>query len=123
MKAQLLVLSAAGLLLAAAPLSSALAGSAETDRYVAAATADAGERLAERSVDLAGKTLAVRGRVQGDRLSGLRVVSSSGSAELDNQVAAALKNLRTDAAPVELVGRELTLTLGAAAPVAAVATR
>lgn len=123
MKAQLLVLSAAGLLLAAAPLSPALAASADTDRFVAAATADAGERLAKRGVDLAGKSLVVRAQVGADRLSGARVVSTSGSAELDQQVEGALRNLRTEAAPVELLGRELTFTLGEPGPQPAVAAR
>lgn len=122
MKAQLLVLSAAGMLLAAAPLSPALA-SADTDRFVAAATADAGERLAKRGVDLAGKSLVVRAHVGADRLSGARVVSTSGSAELDEQVEGALRNLRTEAAPVELLGRELTFTLGEPGPHPPVAAR
>lgn len=121
MKAQLVMLSAVGLLLAAAPHSSALAGPADVQRYVSSTTAEAGERLTERSVDLSGRTLAIQGRVQADRLSGVRVVRSTGSAELDDQIVAALKNLRTEAAPVDLVGRELTLTLGEAA--SAVATR
>lgn len=121
MKAQLVMLSAAGLLLAAAPLSPALAGPADVERYVVATTAEAGERLTERSVDLSGRSLAIRGRVQADRLSGVRVVRSTGSAELDDQIVAALKNLRTEAAPVDLVGRELTLNLGETA--AAIATR
>ncbi|KQW73404.1 hypothetical protein ASE17_10825 [Phenylobacterium sp. Root77] len=121
MKAQLLVLSAAGLLLAVAPFSTAAAGPADVQRYVASATTDVGERLTERNLDLAGKSFAIRGRVQADRLSGVRIARSSGSAELDDQIVAALKNLRTEAAPVDLVGRELTLTLGEAA--SAVATR
>ncbi len=122
MKAQLLLLSAAALLLAA-PLPGALAAPADVQTYVASATADAGERLVARDVDLGERTVAVRGRVQADRLSGVRIVRSSGSAELDDQVVAALKNLRTDAAPVDLAGREITLTLGATAAADTIATR
>lgn len=121
MKAQLVMLSAASLLLAVAPQSSALAGPADVQRYVSSTAAEAGERLTERSVDISGKTLAIQGRVQSDRLSGVRVVRSTGSAELDGQIVAALKNLRTEAAPVDLVGRELTLNLGQ--PGSAIATR
>lgn len=123
MKAQLLVLSAASLLLVAAPLSTAAAGPADVDRYVASTTSDVGKRLSQRNVDLAGRSPTIRGRVQADRLSGVRIARSSGSAELDDQIVAALKNLRTDAAPVDLVGRELTLTLGASGAAEAIATR
>ncbi|CAN7555950.1 hypothetical protein LJR164_003941 [Phenylobacterium sp. LjRoot164] len=122
MKAQLLMLSAAGLLLVA-PLTSALAAPADVQTFVASATADAGERLAARNVDLGERSVAVRGRVHADRLSGLRIARSSGSAELDDQVVAALKNLRTDVAPVDVAGREITLTLGTPAAAEAIATR
>ena len=123
MKAQLLVLSAVGLLLAAAPLSPAQANPASGARYVAATTADAEARLAERSVDLAGQSLSVRVGIGADRLSSVRVVKSSGSPDLDSRAVAALRNLRTDVAPAELVGREMTITLGEDAPSPAVAAR
>lgn len=123
MKAQLLVLSAVGLLLAAAPLSPVQASPASGARYAAATTADAEARLAERSVDLAGQSLSVRVGIGSDRLNSVRVVKSSGSPELDSQAVAALRNLRTELAPVELVGREMTFTLGVSAPPPAVAAR
>ena len=123
MKAQLLVLSAAGLLLAGAPFSSASAAPVDVQRFMAAANADADQRLSDRGVTLGDKTLAVRARVGVGRLNGARVVGASGSAELDNQVAAALRNLRTDKAPPELVGREITLTLRQPAQDGAIASR
>jgi len=120
MKAQLLVLSAAGLLLSAAPFS-ACAAPADVERYVAAASNDADARLADRGVALAGKTVTVRARIGLDRLNGAQVVQTSGSAELDDQVASALRNVKTAKAPPELVGREVTLTLGQ--PASTLATR
>ncbi len=122
MKAQLFVLSAAGLLLAAAPLS-AQAAPADVERYVAVASQDAGERLTDRGVALGDKTVTVRARIGLDRLNGAQVVRTSGSAELDDQVAAALRNVRTDKAPPELVGREVTLTLGQPAVATSIAKR
>lgn len=122
MKAQLLVLSAAGLLLSAAPFS-AQAAPADVERYVAIASQDAGERLTDRGVALGDKTIAVRARVGLDRLNGAQVVRTSGSAELDDQVAAALRNVRTAKAPPELVGREVTLTLGQPALASTIAKR
>jgi hypothetical protein len=122
MKAQLLVLSAAGLLLSAAPLV-AQAAPADVARYVATATEDAGGRLADRGVALGGKTVTVRARIGLDRLNGAQVVSTSGSAELDDQIASALRNVRTTKAPPELVGREVTLTLGQPSAAPAIAAR
>lgn len=122
MKAQLLVLSAAGLLLAAAPLT-AQAAPADVQRYVQKAAGDAGERLTDKGVALGNRTVTVKARVGLDRLNGAQVVGSSGSAELDDQVATALRNVRTAKAPPELVGREVTLTLGQPAEASAIATR
>ena len=119
MKAQLLMLSAAALLLAAQPASAATA----VDRYIADTHADAAERLAERQVDLAGQTLTVRAGVAADRLKSVKVVKSTGSRDLDDAALAALRNLRTQAAPAELLGRDVTFTLGTAAPHAATAAR
>lgn len=121
MKAQLLLLSVAGLL-SAAPLF-AQAAPANVERYVATAAGDANERLADRGVDLGGRTVIVRARVGVDRLNGAQVVGASGSAELDDQVAAALRNLRTTKAPPELVGREVMLTLGQSPTTSALAKR
>jgi len=123
MKAQLFVLSAAGLLLAGAPFSSATAASAGVQRFLAAANADAGERLKDRGVVLGDKTVVVRARVGIGRLNGGRVVGASGSAELDDQIAAALRNVPTEKAPPELVGREITLTLGQPGQDASIASR
>ena len=55
--------------------------------------------------------------------NGAQVVGASGSAELDDQVAAALRNVRTTKAPPELVGREVMLTLGQPATTSAIAKR
>lgn len=120
MKAQLIVLSAAALLLAAQPAAAATA----VERYIADTHADATERLAQRQVDLAGQTLTIKVGVAADRLKKVSVVKSTGSRDLDDKALEALRNLRTEAAPAELLGRDVTLTLGAAAPhAAAVAAR
>lgn len=121
MKAQLLLLSVAGLL-SAAPLA-AQAAPADVERYLATASDDASDRLADRGVDLDGRTVSVRARVGLDRLNGAQVVGASGSAELDDQIALALRNVRTVKAPPELVGREVVLTLGDPATMSAIAKR
>ena len=115
MKAQLLVLSAAGLLLAA----NAHASPAHQQRFVDDTRAQAYARLADRGVDLAGKTLSVRLAFGGERVASVGVAKSSGSSELDAKAVAALRNLKTGRPPTELVGRVVVLTLGEPAAAAA----
>lgn len=107
MKARLLMLSAAGLLLASA----AQAAPAQ-DRFVDQAKAQAHARLADRGVDLGGRTVAIRMAFGAERLASVGLARSSGSPELDSQAVAALRNLKTERPPTELVGRTLVVTLG-----------
>ncbi len=113
MKAQLLMLSAAGLLLA----SVAQAGPISLeDRFVQNTREDVAARLAERGVDVAGTPLSISIGIGPNRISGVKVARSSGSSELDARAISAIRNLRTDQAPTELIGRNLVLTLGDPAP-------
>ncbi|MFN3512745.1 MAG: energy transducer TonB [Phenylobacterium sp.] len=120
MKAQLLGLSAAALLLAA---TAHAAPSAQQQQFVDRVNAQAAERLQERGVDLSGHTLRVKVGVGADRVSSVRLVSTSGSPELDAQAVAALRHLRIASPSTEWVGREVTLTLGDWAPHTPVAVR
>jgi len=116
MKAQLLMLSAVGLLMAGA----AHAQPPEVRRFLDDGRAAAEAKLAQSGVDLSGQTVAVRAVVTGEgRLNNLRVVRSTGSLEKDAAVAQALHRLRVEAPPVMLSGAEVTLMLGAAAPATA----
>jgi len=117
MKAQLLMLSAAGLILAGAAHA---AEAPEVRRFLDDGRAAAETQLAKSGVDLAGQTVAVRGVVTGDgRLNNLRVVRSTGSRDKDEAVAGALHRLRLENPPLLLSGSQVTLTLGAPAATAA----
>ena len=110
MKAQLLMLSAAGLIMAGAAHA---AESPEVRRFIDDGRATAEAQLAKAGVDLAGQTVSVRGVVTGDgRLNNLRVVRSTGSRDTDAAVAAALHRLRVEDPPPLLSGSQVTLTLG-----------
>lgn len=125
MKAQLFVLSAAALTLGAAVSNPvAAAGSTFVQRFVADADAAAETRLTAEGVDLAGRTLIVKASVGSDRrLSSFQVLQSTGSRNLDDAAAKVLRNLRVTTPPVELLGRNITLTLGDGAPHTTVAAR
>jgi TonB family protein len=109
MKAQLLALSAAGLLLAS---SAHAAPPSDVQQFLDAAHRLGVERLQDAGVALGGQSLAVQGRVEGSgRLTGVHVVKSSGSLDTDARVTAALRRLNVAAAaPVALSGRDITLT-------------
>lgn len=113
MKAQLLLLSAAGLMLSA---SAAYANSSASEHYVEAVRQAAQARLADKGVDVAGKPITVQLGVGADRISGVRIAKSSGSPDLDAQTLSALRGLKIGVAPAELVGRNLTLSLGEGSP-------
>jgi hypothetical protein len=109
MKAQLIVLGAAGLLLAssvhAAPRS-------DVQQFLDAAHRQGVERLQEAGVALGGQGVSVQGRVEGSgRLSSVHVVKSSGSLDTDARATAALRRLNAaSVAPPVLSGRDITLT-------------
>jgi TonB family protein len=110
MKAQLLMLSAAGLLLASAAQA---APPADVQQFLDSAHRAAVVRLEKAGVALAGRPLAVRATVDGaGRFNGLHVVRSSGSSDTDAQATAALRRMAVDGAPYALAGRDVTLTFG-----------
>lgn len=111
MKAQLLMLSAAGLLFAA---SASHAAPSELQQYLDRAHAQADHQLAVASVPLTGP-VTVRAYVGGDgRLNNVHVIRSSGSRDTDFAVEQALKRLEVAGAPTPLVGAAIKLTLGEA---------
>jgi hypothetical protein len=111
MRALLLSLSAAGLLLAAPTAHAATAP--EVRRFLDDGAAAADARLAKAGVALAGRTADVRAVLGSDgRLMGLHVVRSSGSLETDSAIEKALNHMRVDGAPALLGGAQVTLSVG-----------
>jgi len=91
MKTPPVLLGAAALALAA---SAAHAGPSELQLYAARAKADAHNLLREARVDLKGRSVSVRARVDiNGLLTGLEVVRSSGSPAADLAVEAVLKRV------------------------------
>ena len=118
MHTNLLVLSAAGLLLATG---GAHAGSNAVDRaYLASVAAQADARLVNSGVQLPG-VLRVTGELSDRRLNGVRF-KSTGDLATDDAVNKALRKMPIGQVPAELSGRTVTLTLGAP-PTAAAGTR
>lgn len=113
MKAQLLMLSAAGLVLAAG---SAGAAERHVDRYIERASQAATAQAQAAGVPLAGEPISVKATVGADgRLNGLRVVRSSGSLETDQQATRALRLLKVAGPPSQIVGADVTLKVGGSA--------
>jgi hypothetical protein len=118
MNTNLLVLGAAGLLLASG---GAHADPNAIDRaYLASVAAQADTRLANAGVQLPGP-LRVTGELSGLRLSGVRF-KSTGDFATDDAVDRALRKMPIAQVPPELSGRTVTLTLGPA-PVAVAGNR
>jgi hypothetical protein len=118
MHTNLLVLSAAGLLLATG---GAHANPDVIDRaYLASVAAQADARLANSGVQLPG-VLRVTGELSGERLSGVRF-ATTGDLATDRAVDAALRKMPIAQVPAELSGRTVTLTLRPA-PVVVAQTR
>lgn len=110
MYTNLLVLSAAGLLLATG---GAHAHPNAIDRaYLASVAAQADARLANTGVQLPG-VLKVTAELEERRLGGVRF-KSTGDPATDDAVARALRKMPIGQAPAELSGRTVTLTLGPA---------
>lgn len=109
MKAQLLMLSAAGLLFAA---SASHAAPSELQQYLDRAHAQADQKLAAASVPL-NAPVTVKAYIGGDgRLSNVHVIRSSGSRDTDFAVEQALKRLAVANTPAPLVGAAINLTFG-----------
>ena len=116
MNANLLVLSAAGLLLAS---SGAHADPNVINRiYLASVAAQAEARLANAGVNLPG-VLHVTGQLSGERLGAVRF-PTTGDPATDRRVDATLRKMPIAQVPAELSGRTVALTLG---PVPVVAAR
>ncbi|TAJ68435.1 MAG: energy transducer TonB [Phenylobacterium sp.] len=87
------------------------ANRAVTD-YLQRASAEATADLAAAGVD-SGEGLTVQARVGSDgRLTGARVVKSSGSAEADQKAAKVLRRLRVGAPPNVLIGADVRIAIG-----------
>lgn len=107
MKALPLVLSAAVLAFGSA----ASAAPRDVRDYLDRAGVAAAKRVAAAGVDV-GPGLDVKGRVNSDgALTGLRVVKSSGSLEIDQKAVAVLKRLRVPAPPNALLGADVTVAV------------
>lgn len=117
MKATLVMLAAAGLLLGVEGVRAAPAGPNQI--YLAGVSAQADAKLANAGVNLPGRTVRVRGTLSGGQLVGARVVESTGDLAVDRAVEDALRRMRTAPIPAELSGRDITLTLGEASIVQA----
>ena len=109
MKTPFLLMVAAGMLSLA---SAAEAGNRRVDAYLAAVGATAEARLESAGVQLA-QPLELKGTVGGDgRINNVRPVTT-GSVETDQKVRQALARLTVPGPPVELAGRDISLTLDA----------
>lgn len=110
MKTSILMLSAAALLVASA----AHAAPSAAQRFAETTESAAQSRLAEAGVDIAGRPIILKASVGGDRrLSSVKVLKSTGSRDLDDQAAKALRHLKLAEVPVEAVGRDITIVIDA----------
>lgn len=109
MKTPILGLAAAALALAAGTAS---ATDSQLQGFLADAQATAASQLANAGVDLSGQKVRVTAHVNAGELSNVRVVTSSGSRDVDYKVERALRRVRLAYVPTQLVGDELTLALG-----------
>jgi hypothetical protein len=108
MRAKLILLSAATLLLGA---EAARAAPAAVQTYIAGVSARADARLADVGAAVPAG-VKVRAVVSGDRLQSVRVAEGTGDLAADRAVEQALRRLKVETAPPELSGREVVLTLG-----------
>lgn len=110
MKTPFFGLAAAALLMAAGTASAA---NSELQSFVADAQAKASAQLARAGVDLSGQGVRIKAHVGAEgELSSVHVVSSMASREFDDRVEAALKHVRLAYVPPQLIGSDLTLSLG-----------
>jgi len=118
MHTNLLVLSAAGLLLATGGVRAE--PNVIDQAYLASVAAQADARLSNTGVQLPG-VLKVTAELSDRRLSGVRF-KSTGDLATDDAVNRALRKMPVGQVPAELSGRTITLTLGPA-PVAVAGAR
>jgi TonB family protein len=111
MKALPLLLSAAAIV---AFSGAARAASRDVRDYLQRAGEVAATQVAAAGVDV-GEGLDVKARVDSDgRLTGLRVVKSSGSLETDQKAVQALKRFKVPAPPNALLGADVTVAVSKA---------
>lgn len=90
---------------------SAQAANRDVTDYLQRAGDVAAAEVAAAGVDV-GPGLSVKGRVNSDgRLTGVRVVKSSGSLEADQKAAQALRRLKVPAPPNALLGADVTVAV------------
>nr|MEA2798601.1 hypothetical protein [Phenylobacterium sp.] len=119
MKAQLLMLSAAGLLFAASA-SASHAALPESQQYASRANARAEVLLRAAGIDDQVQPVSVRASVSPDgHLTGLRVTRTSGSRETDRAVAEVLRKILMADAPIGLLDGAVTLNVGQGATIEA----
>ncbi|MGZ6040534.1 MAG: hypothetical protein ACXWKR_17830 [Phenylobacterium sp.] len=112
MKSKLLLLAAAGLLIAG-PASAAGRADAETQAYTARANARAAALLSAAGLDSPAAPVSVRAKVDADGfLTRLEVLRTSGSAQTDSAVARVLRRILISDAPVGLLNATVTLNVG-----------
>ncbi|HEV7384546.1 MAG TPA: TonB C-terminal domain-containing protein [Phenylobacterium sp.] len=110
MKAQLLMLSAAGLLFAGSASHAALP---ESQQYAGRANARAEALLRAAGIDDQVQPVSVRASVSPDgHLTGLRIIRTSGSRDTDRAVAEVLRKVLVADAPVGLLNGAVTLNVG-----------
>ncbi|MGZ6017789.1 MAG: TonB family protein [Phenylobacterium sp.] len=115
MKAQLLMLSAAGLLLAgsAAVPSAALATPSEHLLLSSQVQTRADRMLSAVGVDSVSRPISVRATVAPDgHVTGVAVLQSSGSPDVDRKVATVLQRILLANPPVGLLDGAVTLNVG-----------
>jgi hypothetical protein len=110
MKAQLLVLTSAALLLTAGAVQAAPHNPHQL--FIERVSAQADARLADVGVALTNSPVRIRTSISGDRLGTVQVVQSSGDPNVDRAIEKSLRKMPVSQAPAELAGRQLVLTLG-----------
>jgi len=109
MKSSLLLFAALGALTLGPQ---AHAANREVDAYLQRASQTATADIAAAGIQPPA-SLKVKARVDSDgRLTGVHVVTSSGSLETDQKAAAALKRLRVGDPPLVLIGAEVNVAVG-----------
>ena len=108
-----LLLAGVSAILFAAGASHAAPSDSESDQYAQRANARAEALLQASGIDLRAQAVSVRASVGPDgRLTGLRVIRTSGSPDVDRAVAAVLRKIVLADAPVGLMDGAVTLNVG-----------
>ena len=110
MKTSLLLAGVSAILFAA---TASHAAPSESDQYAQRANARAEALLQAAGIDTRAQAVSVRASVAPDgRLTGLQVIRTSGSPEVDRAVTAVLRRIIVTDAPVGLLDGAVTLNVG-----------